>query len=235
MGFEEREREREKKREKKREREWFGEQHPFLCFKPCFAFDSMSSWYNAAGYGWSGPCGSWSARRRGSWLGRSEVRSEDEWFCQKCNTGNCWSRMVCRHSASVTNEAAEPPQTSTQEKINILEKTRVGMGNEEPILAGRKVLEKELERHQKKLDGPKNTTKQIEAKQNWITRETKRIEAEVEKLTEMQENIKTRKTLRVAYEEIMKLRTDLAQEGESMDKKQEPRPVSGECGGSEKP
>ena len=76
-----------------------------------------------------------------------------------------------------------------------------------------------VERHQKKLNGPKNTVKHIESRQNWINRRTKRIDAEVEKLTEMQENIKTRKeTLRVAYEELMKLRTDLAQEGESMDK-----------------
>ena len=51
----------------------------------------------------------------------------------------------------------EPPQTSIQEKINILEKTLSVMGNEEPILAGRK----EPEWHQKKLEGPKNTAKQI--------------------------------------------------------------------------
>ena len=41
----------------------------------------------------------------------------------------------------IANEAAEPPQTSTQEKIDILEKTLAAMGNEEPILAGRKLLE----------------------------------------------------------------------------------------------
>ena len=40
-----------------------------------FAFDQMSSWYSAAGYGWSGSCGSWYGRRRGSWGGKSEVRS----------------------------------------------------------------------------------------------------------------------------------------------------------------
>ena len=38
----------------------------------------------------------------------------------------------------VTNEVVELSQTSTQEKINILEKTLSVMGNEEPILAGRK-------------------------------------------------------------------------------------------------
>ena len=53
---------------------------------------------------------------------------------------------------------------------------------------------------------------------NWINRETKRIETEVEKLVEMQENVKTRKeALRVAYGEIIKLRTDLAHKSESMD------------------
>ena len=31
-----------------------------LCIKPfCFAFDQMSSWYSAAGYGWCGSSGSW--------------------------------------------------------------------------------------------------------------------------------------------------------------------------------
>ena len=34
------------------------------------------------------------------------------------------------------NEAAEPPQTSTLEKINILEKMPAGMGNEESDLSG---------------------------------------------------------------------------------------------------
>ena len=44
------------------------------------------------------------------------------------------------------------------------------MGNKEPNLASRMVPEKELERHPE------------EAKQNWITKETKRIDAEVEKV-----------------------------------------------------
>ena len=90
----------------------------------------------------SGSNGSWNGRRRGSWVGRSEIRSEDEWFFQKCSTGNWWSRTDCRHCSSVTNEAAGPPQTSIQEKVTILENTLVGMGNEEPLLAGRRLLEK---------------------------------------------------------------------------------------------
>ena len=57
-----------------------------------------------------------------------------------CSTGNWWSRADCRHCVGVTDEAVEPPQ----EKINILEKTLAVMGNEEPISAGRKLLEKEL-------------------------------------------------------------------------------------------
>ena len=159
----------------------FGEHllHPTLCIKPfCFAFDQMSSWYSPAGYGWYGSYGSWYGRRRGSWGGKSEVRSDVEWFCQKCGTGNWWSRTDCRHCASVGSDDADIPQSSTQEKIAVLEKTLAGMGDDEPILAGKKVLEKELEKLQKKLNGPKKTAKHIEAKQNWINRESKRLEAE---------------------------------------------------------
>ena len=60
-------------------------------------------------------------------------------------------------------------------KIAVLEKTLVGMGDDEPILAGKRVLEKELEKLQKKLNGPKKTAQHIEAKQNWINRESKRL------------------------------------------------------------
>ena len=179
----------------------------------------MSSWYSAAGYGWSGSYGSWYGRRRGSWGGKSEVRSDVEWFCQKCGTGNWWSRTDCRHCASVTNDDADAPQTSAQEKIAVLEKTLAGMGDDEPILAGKRVLEKELEKLQRKLNGPKKTAKHIEAKQNWINRESKRLESESAKLAEWQESLRVRKeTLRVAYEEIKILREDLLREGESMDK-----------------
>ena len=104
-------------------------------------------------------------------------------------------------------------------KIAVLEKTLAGMGNDEPILVGKKVLEKKLEKHQRKLNGPKNTAKHIEAKQNWINRESKRIESESAKLAEWQESLRERKeTLRVAYEEIKILQEDLLREGESMDK-----------------
>ena len=72
---------------------------------------------------------------------------------RKCSTGNWWCRMDCRHSASVTNEAAEPPQTSTQEKINILETT----------LAGQRRASTRWQ-NQKKLNGLKNTAKQIMGK-----------------------------------------------------------------------
>ena len=98
---------------------------------------------------WSG---SFDSRRTSTWQleERSEMRSEDEWFCQTCSIGNWWSRTDCRHCASVTNEAADPPQTSTQEKLNILETLAV-MGNEDPRLVGRKALEKELEWHQNEL------------------------------------------------------------------------------------
>ena len=130
------------------------------------------------------------------------------WFCQKCSTGDWWIRTDCRRWANVTNDTADVAQTSIQEKIAVLEKTFGCMGNDEPTSAGNRVLEKELERHQKKLKGPKNNAKQIEAKQNWINREAKRIESA--KLAEMQENLRVRKeTLRGAYEETKILREDL--------------------------
>ena len=206
------------KRERERKTEYL--LHPTLCIKPlCFAFDQMSSWYNAAAYGWSGSYGSCYGRRRGSWGGESEVRSEVEWFCQKCGTGNWWSRTDSRHCASVTNDDADAPKTSALEKIAVLEKTLAGAGDDEPILAGKRVLEKELEKLQRKLNGPNKTAKHIEAKQNCINRESKRVESESAKLAEWQESLRARKeTLRVAFEEIKILRDDLLREGESMDK-----------------
>ena len=63
------------------------------------------------------------------------------------------------------------------------------MGNDEPILAGKRVLERELERHQKKLNGPKNAAKHSEAKQNWINRGSKRTETESTKLADTQESL----------------------------------------------
>ena len=95
-------------------------------------------------------------------------------------------------------------------KFAVLEKTLAGMGDDEPILAGKTVLEKELEKLQKKLNGPKKTAKHIEAKQNWISRESKRLEVESAKLTEWQESLRARQeTLKVAYEEIKILSEDL--------------------------
>ena len=140
-------------------------------------------------------------------------------FCQQCGTGNWWSRTDCRHCASVGSDDADIPQSSTQEKFAVLEKTLAGMGDDEPILAGKKVLEKELEKLQKKLNGPKKTAKHIKAKQNWTNRESKRLEAETARLTELQESLRVRKeTLKVAYEEVKILREDLLREGETMDK-----------------
>ena len=101
------------------------------------------------------------------------------------------------------SDDADIPQSSTQEKIAVLEKTLAGMGDDEPILAGKKVLEKELEKLQKKLNGPKKTAKHIEAKEKWINRESKLLEAETARLAKLQESLTVRKeTLKVAYEEI---------------------------------
>ena len=149
----------------------------------------MSLWYSPAGYGWYGSYGSWCGRRRGSWGGKSEVRSDVEWFCQKCGTGNWWSLTDCRHCASVVSDDVDIPQSSTQEnccfgedagwygrrraylgwqessgegtpqtlaqeKILVLEKTLADIGDDEPIWAGKRVLEKELEKLCRKLNGP---------------------------------------------------------------------------------
>ena len=106
-----------------------------------------------------------------------------------------------------------------KKKIAVLEKTLAGMGDDEPILVGTEVLEKELDKLQRKLNGPKKTAKHIEAKQNWINRESKRLKAETARLAELQESLRVRKeTLKVAYEEIKILREDLLREGETMDK-----------------
>ena len=111
------------------------------------------------------------------------------------------------------------PAVVNSGQIAVLEKTLAGMGDDEPILAGKKVLENELEKLEKKLNGPKKTAKHIEAKQNWINRESKRLEAETARLTELQESFRVRKeTLKVACEEIKILREDLLREGETMDK-----------------
>ena len=148
----------------------------------------MFSWYSAAGYGRSGSYGSWYGRRRDSWGGKSEVRSEDEWFCQKCSAGNWWSRTECGHCASVTNDTADAPQTSMLGEDCSPGEDDSWYGQRRAYCCWR-VLERELEWHQQKLNGPKNTAKHIEAKQNWINRESKRIETESAKLAEMQESI----------------------------------------------
>ena len=96
---------------------------------------------------------------------------------------------------SVTNDDADDPQTSAQEKIAVLEKTSAGMGDDEPILAGKRVLEKELDKLQRRLNGPKKTANHIEAKQNWINRESKRLESESAKLAEWQESSECEKKL----------------------------------------
>ena len=67
-------------------------------------------------------------------------------------------------------------------------------------------MEKELQR---KLNCPNKTAKHIEAKQNWINRESKRLESESATLAEWQESL---------YEEIKIRREGLLRQGESMDK-----------------
>ena len=201
----EREREREKE---KREREWFGEHlsHSTLHIKPfvlllircphgTVLLDMVGMDHMAIGMDVDVAAG--------------VVHSEDEWFCQKCSTGNWWSRTDCRHCECRERRRGYPAVVHSG-KIGVLEKTLAGMGDDEPISAGKRVLEKELEKLQKKLDGPKKTAKHFEARQNWINRESKRLEEETARLTELQERLRVRKeTLKVAYEEIKILREDL--------------------------
>ena len=97
------------------------------------------------------------------------------------------------------------------------------MGNDEPILVGKRVLEKELEKLQRKLNGPKNTAKHIEAKQKWINRESKRIETESAKLVEMQESLRVRKeTLKNSLRVHQDTPRRLATRGRNDGQKQEP-------------
>ena len=101
------------------------------------------------------------------------------------------------------------------------------MGDDEPIFACKRVLEKELEKLQRKLNGPKKTAKHIEAKQNWINRESKRLESEGAKLAEWQESLRVRKeTLRVAHEET-RFSGGPAERRGTDGQKQEPLHVSG--------
>ena len=53
-----------------------------LGIKPTGTLPSSCS----AGYGWLGSYGSWYGRRRGRWNGKSEIRSDVDWFCQTCGT-----------------------------------------------------------------------------------------------------------------------------------------------------
>ena len=77
-----------------------------------------------------------------------------------------------------------------------------------PFWLAQEFLEKELEKLQRKPNGPKKTAKHIEAKQNWIDGECTRLESESAKLAEWQESLRV----------IKILRENLLREGEQMDK-----------------
>ena len=72
--------------EKRIVRERFGEHLlPLSRYQANWDIAVMLSWYSA-GYGWLGSYGSWYGRRRGRWNGKSEIRSDVDWFCQTCGT-----------------------------------------------------------------------------------------------------------------------------------------------------
>ena len=69
-------------------------------------------------------------------------------MCKNCSVVDSWSRTECRRCASVTNDIA-----GGAADLDRREDCSPGacMSNDEPISAGKRVLERELERHQKKL------------------------------------------------------------------------------------
>ena len=72
--------------EKRIVRERFGEHLlPLSRYQANWDIAVMLSWYSA-GYGWLGSYGSWCGRRRGRWGGKSEIRSDVDWFCLTCGT-----------------------------------------------------------------------------------------------------------------------------------------------------
>ena len=184
----------------------------------CFAFASVPSWLSAGGYvdldrmaaGMDVDVAA-GVEIRGTLRGRMDVPEVQHW------------KLVESHGLQTLCECHErycgcPADHNPGEDRSPREDDS-WCGQRRAYLSCKKVLEKELVRHQKKLNGPKNTAKHIGAKQNWINRESKRIEAESAKRAEMQQKLRVRKeTLSVAYEEINILRADLLREGESMDK-----------------
>ena len=88
------------------------------------------------------------------------------------------------------------------------------MGIDEPILAGRRVLEKELERHQKKLEWAEEHGEAIGS--TWSPNASRPRVRSWRRCKRISESGK--ETPRVAFEELKILREDLQREGESMDK-----------------
>ena len=74
----------------------------------------------------------------------------------KCGTGVARIADTVRVSRTTMRI---PPQTSAHEKFAVLEKTLAGMGDDEPILAGKRVLEKELEKTPKEAQWPEENSK----------------------------------------------------------------------------
>ena len=137
-------------------------------------------------------------------------------------------------TASVTKDTADAPQTSIQEKIAVPEKTITGTGNDEPVPAGKRVLEKEPGRHQKKLNGPEKHCEahrgQAKLDQHGVQNASRPRARRWWRCRRISEPGK--KPLSVAYEENKILQADLLREGESIEKKQEPHHVSREHGGN---
>ena len=222
----EKERKREKKRESKTERErkryWFGEHllHPTLCIKAfvlllircphgTVLLDMVGMDHMAVGTDVDVAAGVES--RKYAPMSSGSARSA------ALETGG----VVQIADTLRVSEATKRISRSRQLKKNCClgedagwyGRRRAYLGWQESSGEGTREIPK------KKLNGPKKTAKHIEAKQNWINRESKRLKAETARLAELQESLRVRKeTLKVAFEKIKILREDLLREGETMDK-----------------
>ena len=172
-------RQRNERDEREREREWFCEHllHPTLCIKPfCFAFDQMSSWYSAAGFGWSGSYGSWYGRRRAAGVEGQKYASMSNGSAKSAVLELVESyglQTLCEcheRRCGCTADLGTVENRCAGEDLSWYGRRRAYFGWQESF--------RELEKLQRKLNDPKKAAKHIEAKQNWINRECKPLESE---------------------------------------------------------
>ena len=140
------------------------------------------------------------------------------------------------HSASVTNDDADTLQTSAQEKIAVLEKTLAGTGDDEPILAGKRVLEKKTRKTPKKVQWPEENGK---AHRGQTKLDQQRIHTPRVRECKAGGVARELESAKRNFESGLRGDQDSpggpAERKESMDKKQESLHVSGEHGRNSNP